>query len=72
MVIDDVGKSKTAVYTFNGLSAAGTAILLAWFFCIPVMGASIRTALDVAGNTLKQLRWPIVTIATVRRFRLAL
>ena len=68
MVIDDVGKSKAAVYTFNGLSAAGTAILLAWFFCIPVMGASIRTALDVAGNTLKQLRWPIVTIATILGF----
>ena len=68
MVIDDVGKSKAAVYTFNGLSAAGTAILLAWFFCIPVMGASIRTALDVAGNTLKQLKWPIVTIATILGF----
>jgi lactate permease len=68
MVIDDVGKSKAAVYTFNGLSAAGTAILLAWFFCIPVMGASIRTALDVAGNTLKQLRWPILTIATILGF----
>jgi lactate permease len=68
MVIDHVGKAKAAVYTFNGLSAAGTAILLAWFFCIPVMGASIRTALEVAGNTLKQLRWPIVTISTILGF----
>lgn len=68
MVIDHVGKTKAAVYTFNGLSSAGTAILLAWFFCIPVMGASIRTALDVAGNTLRQLRWPIVTIATILGF----
>ncbi|MCX5830014.1 MAG: L-lactate permease, partial [Deltaproteobacteria bacterium] len=57
MVIDHVGKAKAAVYVFNGLSAAGTAILLAWCFSIPVMGASIRTALEVAGNTLKQLRW---------------
>ncbi|MEI6315488.1 MAG: lactate permease LctP family transporter [Syntrophus sp. (in: bacteria)] len=68
MVIDHVGKAKTAVYVFNGLSAAGTAILLAWFFSIPVMGASIRTALEVAGNTLKQLRWPIVTISTILGF----
>lgn len=68
MVIDHVGKAKAAVYTFNGLSAAGTAILLAWFFCIPVMGASIRTALEVAGSTLKQLRWPIVTISTILGF----
>ncbi len=68
MVIDHVGKAKAAVYTFNGLSAAGTAILLAWLFCIPVMGASIRTALNVAGNTLKQLRWPIVTISMILGF----
>jgi len=68
MVIDHVGKAKAAVYIFNGLSAAGTAILLAWFFCIPVMGASIRTALEVAGNTLKQLRWPIVTISMILGF----
>ena len=68
MVIDHVGKAKPAVYTFNGLSAAGTAILLAWFFSIPVMGASIRTAIEVAGSTLKQLRWPIVTISTILGF----
>jgi len=68
MVIDHVGKAKAAVYTFNGLSAAGTAILLAWLFSIPVMGASIQTALEVAGNTLKQLRWPIVTISTILGF----
>ena len=68
MVIDHVGKAKAAVYTFNGLSAAGTAILLAWFFSIPVMGASIRTALEVAGNTLKQLKWPIVTISMILGF----
>jgi lactate permease len=68
MVIDHVGKAKAAVYTFNGLSAAGTAILLAWLFCIPVMGTSIRTALEVAGNTLKQLRWPIVTISMILGF----
>jgi len=68
MVIDHVGKAKAAVYIFNGLSAAGTAILLAWLFSIPVMGASIRTAVEVAGNTLKQLRWPIVTISTILGF----
>ena len=68
MVIDHVGKAKSAVYIFNGLSAAGTAILLAWFFSIPVMGASLGTALGVAGNTLKQLRWPIVTISMILGF----
>ncbi|HYA40945.1 MAG TPA: lactate permease LctP family transporter [Syntrophobacteraceae bacterium] len=68
MVIDHVGKAKSALYLFNGLSAAGTAILLAWFFSIPVMGASIQTALEVAASTLKQLKWPIVTISTILGF----
>ncbi len=68
MVIDHVGKAKAAVYTFNGLGAAGTAILFAWIFCIPVMGASVSLALGVAVETLKQLRWPVVTIATILGF----
>ncbi|MCX8026389.1 MAG: lactate permease LctP family transporter [Thermodesulfovibrionales bacterium] len=68
MVINYLNKPVAAVYTFNFLSAAGTAILFAWFISIPVMGASIKTALQVAGNTLKQLRWPIYTIATILGF----
>lgn len=68
MVIDHVGKPKAAVFTFNFLSAAGTAILFAWFFSIPVMGASLSTAIKVAGKTLKTLMWPIITIATILGF----
>lgn len=68
MVIDQIGKPKAAVYNFNFLSAAGTAILFAWFFSIMVMGASLKTAIGVAGDTLKTLKWPIVTIATILGF----
>ena len=68
MVIDQAGKPKAAVYNFNFLSAAGTAILFAWFFSIMVMGASLKTAVGVAGDTLKTLKWPIVTIATILGF----
>jgi len=68
MVIDQVGKAKPAVYNLNVLSAAGTAILFAWFFSIMVMGASLKTAAGVAGDTLKTLKWPIVTIATILGF----
>lgn len=67
-VIDHLGKPKAAVYTFNILSAAGTAILFAGILSIPVMGASIGTALKVAGRTLNQLKWPIVTIGTILGF----
>ncbi|HTZ18751.1 MAG TPA: lactate permease LctP family transporter [Dissulfurispiraceae bacterium] len=68
MVIDQAGKAKPAVFNLNILSAAGTAILFAWFFSIPVMGASIGTACKVAGDTLKTLKWPILTIATILGF----
>ncbi|MDI6714523.1 MAG: lactate permease LctP family transporter [Thermodesulfovibrio sp.] len=67
-VIDHLGKPKAAVYSFNLLSAAGTAILFAGILSIPVMGASISTALKVAGRTLNQLKWPIVTIGTILGF----
>ncbi len=68
MVIDQAGKAKPAVFNLNILSAAGTAILFAWFFSIPVMGASLGTAFKVAGSTLKTLKWPILTIATILGF----
>ncbi len=61
-------KPIAAVYSFNLLSAAGSAILLAGLFSIPVMGASARTAGEVASQTLKSLRWPIVTISTILGF----
>lgn len=67
-VIDHLGKPKAAVYAFNILSAAGTAILFAGILSIPVMGASLSTALKVAGRTLNQLKWPIVTIGTILGF----
>jgi lactate permease len=68
MVIDQLGKPKAAVYKFNFLSAAGTAILFAWFFSIVIMGASVKTAAGVARDTLKTLKWPILTIATILGF----
>jgi len=68
MVIDYAGKPKAAVFTFNFLSAAGTAILFAWLFSIAVMGASLSTAARVAGYTLRTLMWPIITIATILGF----
>ncbi len=68
MVIDDLGRPKQAVFNLNILSATGTSILLAWLFCIPVMGASVGTALSVAYNTIRQLKWPIFTISTIFGF----
>jgi len=68
MIIDHAARTKTALYKFNFLSAAGTSILLAWFFSIPVMGASRRQALHAAVHTLKTLKIPILTITTILGF----
>lgn len=67
MVIDQAGKAKPGRLQLNVLSAAGTAIVFARPFIV-VMGASLKTAGGVARDTLKTLKWPIVTIATILGF----
>jgi len=62
------GESLPAIFNFNLLSSAGSAILLAWLLSIPVMGASARTAGKVAAATLRQLRAPISTITLIMGF----
>jgi lactate permease len=57
-----------AVYMLNLLSAAGTAILFAGIFSIPVMGAGLGTAAGVAADTVSKLKWPILTIALILGF----
>jgi lactate permease len=68
LVIDQAVKAKAAAFNFNFLSAAGTGILFAWFFSIPVMGASVGQAFKSASHTLKTLRWPIFTISCILGF----
>ena len=55
-----------AMFTFNWLSAGGTAILLAGFFSVPFMpGYSFGKAVACFGRTAVQLRFPILTIAMI-------
>jgi lactate permease len=62
------GKPMAAVYSFSLLSAAGTAILLCALVSLPVMRASPRVAVQVAGQTLKSLKFPITTISFILGF----
>jgi lactate permease len=62
------GKPMSAAFSFSTLSAAGTAILLAALFSLPVMRASPRVALQVFGQTLKSLKFPIVSISFILGF----
>lgn len=67
MIIRD-GKPMAAVFKWNILSAAGTAILLAALFSVPVTGAKPGQAARVFAKTLHTLRWPVVTISFILGF----
>ena len=68
MILKADGSAIKAIYSLNLLSAAGSAILLAGLFSIPVMGASIGASVSVATDTLKKLILPIITISLVIGF----
>jgi len=52
-------------FDFNYLSAPGTAVILATLISIPLIGISFRESIKIFGATLKQLMFPIITIAAV-------
>jgi lactate permease len=68
VIRDRTGKLIPHVYKFNYLSAAGTAILLSAIISIPLIGLKFSDGLRVFGTTLKQLKYPLITIALVLAF----
>ena len=52
-------------FDFNYLSTPGTAVIFAALISIPLIGTSIRESIKIFGATLKQLMFPIITIAAV-------
>ena len=67
-ILDKNGNPIPHVFKFNYLSAAGTAILFASLITIPLIGLSYKQGAKVFAVTLKQLRFPILTIASVLAF----
>ena len=57
------GRAEAARFTFNWLSATGTAILCAALVTIIYLRVPAATALEVAGMTLMRMRAPLMTIA---------
>ena len=55
-------------FEFNYLSAPGTALLFAAIISIPLLGVTYRQGVELYWVTLKQLKFPIVTIASVVGF----
>lgn len=68
MIRDARGNLLPHVFKFNYLSAAGTAIFLSALIAIPLVGMSFSEGFKKFGSTLKQLKFPIITVATVLGF----
>ena len=62
------GNLLSKVFKVNYLSAAGTAILIAAILAIPLVGLTYREGAKVFGATLNQLKFPILSIASVLSF----
>lgn len=67
-ILDRNDKALPHIFKFNALSASGTAILLSALVSIPLLGVSASKAWNVFVETLKQLKFPIITIACVLGF----
>ena len=60
-----VPKPESAIFTFNWLSATGTAILLAGLVAGFAMGAGVRGIASAYGDALRRARIPLLTIAAM-------
>jgi lactate permease len=65
-VVNPKGEAlKTVTFSFNWLQAAGTLLLVAGVLTAVVLRRTPRRALAVYGATLDQLKWAILTVASV-------
>ncbi len=62
------GKAMPHIFRFNYLSAAGTAILISALISMPLIGVGLRQGARVFADTLKQLKFPIITVGSVLGF----
>jgi lactate permease len=59
-------------FEFNFLSNPGSAVVIASFISLPLIGMSFKNGLKVFMNTLNQLKFPIITIGAVVGFAFVL
>ncbi|MBJ6723410.1 L-lactate permease [Geomesophilobacter sediminis] len=64
-VSDQLPAKVAAKFTFNYLSAAGTAILIAAIISALICGVGVGEFFQVLGKTLYDMRYPAVTVASV-------
>jgi lactate permease len=65
-VRDAEGEQLSSVtFVFNWLAAAGTLLLISGLLTMAALRIKPRTALEAYGETLNQLKWAILTVASV-------
>lgn len=67
-IIDNEGHLVPHIFNFNFLSAAGSAILITALLTILITGMKLSDGLRLFTSTLKQLKFPIVTVASILGF----
>ncbi|WP_276502780.1 L-lactate permease [Terrimonas pollutisoli] len=67
-ISDTKGSLIPHIFKFNYLSASGTAILISALIAIPMIGLDYKTGAKIFLQTLKQLKFPIITVASVLGF----
>lgn len=68
MITDYEGHPIPHIFKFNYLSAAGTAILLSSLITIPLSGLRWTTGFQILLRTIKQLKYPIITVVSILGF----
>jgi lactate permease len=67
-ITDLNGKAIPHIFSFNYLSAAGTAIFISCIISIPVLGLSYKQGSRIFISTIKDLKYPILTICSILGF----
>ncbi|MEO8569317.1 MAG: lactate permease LctP family transporter [Ginsengibacter sp.] len=67
-ILDQNNQLIPHVFKLNYLSASGTAIFIAGVISIPMVGLKFKEGVEIFISTLYQLRFPIITIASVLAF----
>jgi lactate permease len=62
------GTLLAQVLKFNYLTAAGTAIMVSAIISLPLVGLSFREGVRIFLSTINQLKYPILTVASVLGF----
>jgi lactate permease len=62
------GSLLPQIFKLNCLSAAGTAILISAIIALPLIGVSFKDGFTIFFSTLRQLKFPILTVAAVLGF----